>query len=239
MTTQAHEGQQVLIVEDEPKIARLVADYLEGSGFATHHLDHGDSVLPWLTEGRQAGQGPDLVLLDLMLPGTDGLTLCRELRQRWPSLPVIMLTARVEEVDRLLGLELGADDYICKPFSPREVVARVKAVLRRSQAADEPLDGAASDLVLDEEGWRALADGQDLGLTAVEFQLLKVMMHAPGRIFSRDQLMDHMYRDHRIVSERTVDSHVKKLRRKISEVWPEREVIRSVYGVGYKYQPEA
>jgi len=238
MTSQEHEQHQILIVEDEPKIARLVADYLEGSGFATHHLDHGDAVLPWLSQARQAGQGPALVLLDLMLPGTDGLTLCREVRQRWPALPVIMLTARVEEVDRLLGLELGADDYICKPFSPREVVARVKAVLRRSQVADNPDHATGSDLVLDEEGWRALADGQDLSLTAVEFQLLKVMMHAPGRIFSRDQLMDHMYRDHRIVSERTVDSHVKKLRRKISEVWPEREVIRSVYGVGYKYQPE-
>lgn len=235
--TQAEHPQRILIVEDEPKIARLVADYLAGSGFEPHHLDHGDSVLPWLEETRQAGEGPALVLLDLMLPGTDGLTLCREIRQRWPALPVIMLTARVEEVDRLLGLELGADDYICKPFSPREVVARVKAVLRRSQLANEP-DAVGSDLVLDEDGWRALADGHDLGLTAVEFQLLKVMMHAPGRIFSRDQLMDHMYRDHRIVSERTVDSHVKKLRRKIAETWPEREVIRSVYGVGYKYQPE-
>ncbi|MDY7115003.1 response regulator [Halomonas sp. SSL-5] len=235
--TQAEHPQRILIVEDEPKIARLVADYLAGSGFEPHHLDHGDRVLPWLEETRQAGEGPALVLLDLMLPGTDGLTLCREIRQRWPALAVIMLTARVEEVDRLLGLELGADDYICKPFSPREVVARVKAVLRRSQLASEP-DAAVSDLVLDEEGWRALADGRDLSLTAVEFQLLKVMMHAPGRIFSRDQLMDHMYRDHRIVSERTVDSHVKKLRRKIAETWPEREVIRSVYGVGYKYQPE-
>ncbi|MFY0992037.1 response regulator [Halomonas sp. C05BenzN] len=225
----------ILIIEDEPKIARLVADYLEGNGFTTHHLDHGDAVLPWL---EQAGEPPDLVLLDLMLPGTDGLTLCREIRQRWPRLAVIMLTARVEEVDRLLGLELGADDYICKPFSPREVVARVKAVLRRSRAARDPATPGGSDLVLDDDGWRALADGRDLGLTAVEFQLLRVMMHAPGRIFSRDQLMDHMYRDHRIVSERTVDSHVKKLRKKIGEVWPEREIIRSVYGVGYKYQPE-
>ena len=225
--------ETVLIVEDEPKIASLIADYLNGSGFVSHHLDHGDSVVPWLEQ-----QQPDLVLLDLMLPGTDGLTLCRQLRERWPRLPVIMLTARVEEVDRLLGLELGADDYICKPFSPREVVARIKAVLRRSRAAEatDSNDGAA--LSLDDDGWRALADGQDLGLTAVEFQLLKVLMNAPGRIFSRDQLMDHMYRDHRIVSERTVDSHIKKLRKKISDVWPEREIIRSVYGVGYKYQPE-
>ncbi|GAB2802628.1 response regulator [Halomonas shantousis] len=229
--------EPLLIVEDEPKIARLVADYLAQSGYSTHHLDHGDDVMPWLGE-HAAG----LVLLDLMLPGVDGLTLCRQIRERHPRLPVIMLTARVEEIDRLLGLELGADDYICKPFSPREVVARVKAVLRRATAAPAPTEPQATpdatELVLDDAGWRALAGGQDLGLTAVEFQLLKVMMGAPGRIFSRDQLMDHMYRDHRIVSERTVDSHVKKLRRKIDDIWPERDIIRSVYGVGYKYQPE-
>lgn len=235
MSIQDTDQAQILIVEDEPKIARLVADYLQGSGFTSHHLAHGDAVLPWL-EARATR--PELILLDLMLPGTDGLTLCREVRQRWPGIAIVMLTARVEEVDRLLGLELGADDYICKPFSPREVVARIKAVLRRSRAASAPASAGGSDLVLDEEGWRALADGKDLGLTAVEFQLLKVMMHSPGRIFTREQLMDHMYRDHRIVSERTVDSHVKKLRRKIAETWPEREVIRSVYGVGYKYQPE-
>ncbi|GAB3353657.1 response regulator [Chromohalobacter beijerinckii] len=223
----------ILIVEDEPKIAHLVADYLQQSGYATHHLAHGDEVMPWLN-----GNASALVLLDLMLPGTDGLTLCRHINDDHPSLPVIMLTARVEEIDRLLGLELGADDYICKPFSPREVVARVKAVLRRLQPRHEDATGAPP-LHLDEDGWRALAQGHDLGLTAVEFQLLKVMMHAPGRIFSRDQLMDHMYRDHRIVSERTVDSHVKKLRRKIADACPERDIIRSVYGVGYKYQPDA
>ncbi|WP_110686124.1 response regulator [Salinicola aestuarinus] len=225
----------LLIVEDEPKIARLIADYLAKSGYASDHLDHGDAVMPWLES-----HAPMLVLLDLMLPGTDGLTLCRQIRERYPTLPVIMLTARVEEVDRLLGLELGADDYICKPFSPREVVARVKAVLRRTHGAiaigETP--SSATGLTLDEDGWRALAGGTDLGLTAVEFQLLRVMMQSPGRIFSRDQLMDHMYRDHRIVSERTVDSHVKKLRRKVADVWPERDIIRSVYGVGYKYQPE-
>lgn len=223
----------ILIVEDEPKIARLVADYLQQSGYATHHLAHGDEVMPWLN-----GNASALVLLDLMLPGTDGLTLCRHINEEHPSLPVIMLTARVEEIDRLLGLELGADDYICKPFSPREVVARIKAVLRRLQPRHED-SASAPPLHLDEDGWRALAQGHDLGLTAVEFQLLKVMMHAPGRIFSRDQLMDHMYRDHRIVSERTVDSHVKKLRRKIADAYPERDIIRSVYSVGYKYQPDA
>ncbi|MGQ7244152.1 response regulator [Salinicola sp. V024] len=226
----------ILIVEDEPKIARLVADYLSKSGYASDHIDHGNAVMEWLEENQ-----PMLILLDLMLPGTDGLTLCRQIRERFPAIPVIMLTARVEEVDRLLGLELGADDYICKPFSPREVVARVKAVLRRSQgvaSVGEDSVAAADRLTLDEDGWRALAGSEDLNLTAVEFQLLKVMMHSPGRIFSRDQLMDHMYRDHRIVSERTVDSHVKKLRRKIADVWPDRDIIRSVYGVGYKYQPE-
>lgn len=225
----------VLIVEDEPKIARLVADYLEGSDYTTHHIDHGDAVLPWF---ESLDAVPELILLDLMLPGTDGLTLCREIRQRWPRIAIIMLTARVEEVDRLLGLELGADDYICKPFSPREVVARARAVLRRSRAADDTPHAGGNTLTLDDDGWCAMADGHDLALTAVEFQLLRVMMHSPGRIFSREQLMDHMYRDHRIVSERTVDSHVKKLRKKIADIWPDREIIRSVYGVGYKYQPE-
>ncbi|MGO1396059.1 MAG: response regulator [Halomonas sp.] len=224
----------LLVVEDEPKIARLMADYLTTHGFEVTTLGHGDEVMPWLEH-----HAPALVLLDIMLPGKDGLTLSREIRQQWPSIAIIMVTAKVEEVDRLLGLELGADDYICKPFSPREVVARVKAVLRRSQAAAEaPSDVQNAPVVLNEDGWQALAHGQDLGLTAVEFQLLRVMMQAPGRIFSREQLMDHMYHDNRIVSERTVDSHIKKLRKKIHEALPELEIIRSVYGVGYKYQPE-
>ncbi|ATH76432.1 MULTISPECIES: response regulator [Halomonadaceae] len=227
----------LLIVEDEPKIARLMADYLGSHNFAPTIIGHGSDVMPWLTQ-----HSPALVLLDVMLPGKDGLTLCREIRQQWPLLPIIMVTAKVEEVDRLLGLELGADDYICKPFSPREVVARVKAVLRRSQAIAEATGHTPTTrqapVTLDEEGWQALVNGQDLGLTAVEFQLLRVMMQSPGRIFSREQLMDHMYRDNRIVSERTVDSHIKKLRKKITEALPEQEIIRSVYGVGYKYQPE-
>ncbi|MGM0615104.1 MAG: response regulator [Pseudomonadota bacterium] len=226
------DDHRLLIVEDEPKIARLMADYLQADGFTTQALENGNDVMPWL-----ANNTPALVLLDLMLPGKDGLTLCREIRQHHPGVAIIMVTARVEEVDRLLGLELGADDYICKPFSPREVVARVKAVLRRGQPSEADVSSNAALLTLDEDGWQAFAAGEDLGLTAVEFQLLRVMMDAPGRIFTREQLMDHMYRDNRIVSERTVDSHIKKLRRKIADALPEKEIIRSVYGVGYKYQP--
>lgn len=232
-------NDNVLIVEDETKIADLLRDYLSSSGFTPHCLERGDQVIDWL-EARAPETLPAMVLLDLMLPGLDGLTLCRRLRERWPAMAIIMLTARVEEVDRLLGLELGADDYICKPFSPREVVARIRTVLRRTHPVASAASTGVHDsslLTLDREGWRVLANGTDLGLTAVEFQLMEVMFNAPGRLFSREQLMDHMYRDRRIVSERTVDSHIKKLRKKLADIWPEREVIHSVYGVGYKYEP--
>jgi len=172
------------------------------------------------------------VLLDLMLPGKSGLDVCKALRAS-SDVSIIIVTARVDEIDRLLGLELGADDYICKPFSPREVVARVKAVRRRAKRPDA---GAAGGLALDEASLRAEINGRDLGLTAVEFELLKVLAAHPGHIYSRDQLMDAMYRDERIVSDRTVDSHVKKIRKKIAGVVPDREIIHSVYGVGYKYE---
>lgn len=219
--------ERILIVEDEDKIAEVLRDYLLPHGFEVHRLSRGDEVDAWMRE-----HGADLVLLDLMLPGCSGLDVCRSLRQHSRA-AIVMVTARVEEIDRLLGLELGADDYICKPFSPREVVARVKAVLRRTQGRDLPPE---HELVLDDAGWRALLGGRDLGLTAVEYQLLKVMAAQPGRIFSRDQLMDAMYRDTRVVSDRTVDSHIKKLRRKVADVSPEREIIHSVYGVGYKFE---
>ncbi len=220
-------GDRILIVEDEPKLAELLRDYLVQDGYETTLLDRGDVVEDWLREN-----GADLVLLDLMLPGRNGLEICRGLRS-YSDAAVIMVTARVEEIDRLLGLELGADDYVCKPFSPREVVARVKAVLRRTKRR-EP--AAASPLVLDEGSYHATLRGRDLELTAVEFQLLSVLASRPGRIFSREQLMDVMYRDERVVSDRTVDSHVKKLRRKIAAVVPDQEVIHSVYGLGYKYE---
>lgn len=217
----------ILIVEDEPRIASLLADYLHREGMRTTLVEQGDAVIELVRN-----QNPDLVLLDLMLPGRDGISLCREVRT-FSDLPIIMVTARVEEIDRLLGLELGADDYICKPFSPREVVARVKAVLRRGVPAREELQ--PSPLMLDEQKCRALLHGDDLLLTVVEFQLLAILASQPGRIFSRNQLMDRMYQDHRTVSDRTIDSHIKKLRRKISDIHPDCDLIRSVYGAGYAF----
>ncbi len=219
----------VLVVEDELKLAELVCDYLTQAGYATRHVVNGLDAVPAVRELQ-----PALVLLDLMLPGKDGMEICREVRA-FSSVPIIMLTARVEEIDRLLGLELGADDYICKPFSPREVVARVKAVLRRSATS---LHQSAIDLQLDLERYRATLAGRELYLTAVEFKLLAHLAASPGRIFSRGQLMDQIYPDQRIVSDRTIDSHIKKLRRKIAAVAPGSDLVRSVYGVGYKLEEE-
>ena len=222
----------ILIVEDEPKLARLLADYLHQAGYATHQIGNGSEVVAWVRE-----HAPDLVLLDLMLPGSDGLSVCRELRT-FSQLPVIMVTARVEEVDRLLGLELGADDYICKPFSPREVVSRVKAVLRRASAGTPQ---QTPGFALDEHRLEVRFEEVVAVLTTVEFQLLKRLASEPGRIFSRDQLMAGMYHDHRVVSDRTIDSHFKKLRKKLSVGWPQVEFIHSVYGAGYRFelQPSA
>lgn len=174
---------------------------------------------------------PDLILLDLMLPGRDGLDICRELRG-FSNVPVIMMTARVDEIDRLLGLELGADDYICKPYSPREVVARCKAVLRRLHP---PEPAAAPALSIDADAWRARYHGVELDLTPVEFRLLRTLARAPGRVFSREQLLDGLYDDHRVVTDRTVDSHVKNLRRKLEQAAPGEPPIRSIYGVGYRF----
>ncbi len=218
----------ILIVEDEERLAALVADYLKAAGYRTHHLREGSGAVEWIRDER-----PDLILLDLMLPGKDGLTICREARAE-SQVPIIMTTARVEEIDRLLGLELGADDYVCKPYSPRELVARVKAVLRRTRAPSA--SAATGPLHLMTDSLRVRSGSAEIELTAVEFALLETLYAAPGRIFSRDRLMDRIYRDRRIVSDRTIDSHVKKLRRKLDELLPERELIHSVYGVGYRYE---
>ena len=225
---------RVLVIEDEPKLAELLCVYLEAAGFEARRLGDGLEAARELRDWS-----PALVLLDLMLPGKDGLGVCREIRA-FSAVPIIMVTARVEEIDRLLGLELGADDYICKPYSPREVVARVKAVLRRSRpdATAGQEAARAAGLVIDEDAYRAQLDGTALELTPVEFRLLALLASAPGRIFSRDQVLDRLYDDHRVVTDRTVDSHVKNLRRKLGAIRPG-DLIRSVYGVGYRLDLQA
>ena len=228
---------QILIVEDEVRLARVLAEYLHQAGFATHLLFEGTQVL-----GRVRDSPPDLILLDLMLPGRDGLDVCREIRAI-SQVPIIMLTARAEEIDRLLGLELGADDYICKPYSPREVVARVRAVLRRAQSAQPVTEHQLSReaqghelLTMDEAELRVRAQGREVELTRVEFYLLQTLYQHPGRIYSREQLMDRIYPDGRIVSDRTIDSHVKKLRKKLSPLLSNQDVVHSVYGAGYRFE---
>jgi two-component system response regulator BaeR len=220
-------SRKILIVEDEPRLASLLSDYITKAGMSPHVIHNGLEVVNWVKN-----EHPDLILLDLMLPGMDGMEICRELR-RFTELPIIMVTALIEEIDRLLGLELGADDYICKPFSPREVVARIKAVLRRAGGREEV---PTTSLVLDDTRYQATLHDQKLDLTAVEFQLLSVLAKTPGRIYSRDQLMENIYPDRRIVEDRTIDSHIKKLRKKMAAISDVGELIHSVYGVGYKFE---
>ncbi len=218
----------ILIVEDEPKIANVLRDYLHESGYVTHWIDNGDPVKEWVRSND-----PDLVLLDLMLPGKDGVTVCRELRT-YSQVPIIMVTARVDEIDRILGLELGADDYVCKPYSPREVVARVNATLRRVDLRATEPETAYAGLTIDSDKFAASVGKVKLDLTPVEFRLLALLASQPGRVFSRDLLMDKIYVDGRVVSDRTVDSHIKNLRHKIQEAVGSDDMIRSIYGVGYK-----
>lgn len=218
---------RILIVEDEPKLAALEADYLEAAGYETHVIGNGAEVAAWVR-----ASAPDLILLDLMLPGRDGLEVCKELRT-FSDVPIVMVTARVEEIDRLIGLDLGADDYVCKPFSVRELVARVRAILRRGSA---PSGAPASGLLLNEERHLAQLDGRALDLTPVEFRLLGMLAAAPGRVFSRGKLLEGLYEDHRVVTDRTVDAHVKNLRRKLEAARPGEELVRSIYGMGYKLE---
>ena len=225
----ASHGSPILVVEDEPKIAQLLVDYLLQASYPTHHIGDGEKVVPWVRS-----HNPRLILLDVMLPGRDGMSICSEIRG-FSDVPIVMVTARVEEIDRLLGLELGADDYICKPFSPREVIARVHAIMRRVASQNAP-GGEYLGIVVDRAQHRARVKGYNLDLTPVEFRLLGVLLGNPGRVFSRNQLMDRVYKDSRTVSDRTMDSHIKNLRRKVREFLPDEEVIRTVYGVGYKLE---
>ena len=229
----------VLIVEDEEKIDELLADYLKSDGFSTNIVLHGDEAVPAVQQ-----HAPDFIILDQMLPGKDGLTICKEVRQ-FSNVPIMMLTAKVDEIDRLLGLKLGADDYVCKPFLPREVVARVHAILRRTQAVADAAQATATgatanvisyrDIYIYPEQYRCEVNKEKIELTPVEFRMLMTLMTQPGRVYSRDQLIDKCYTDNRVISDRTIDSHLKNLRRKLAQVCEE-DMFHSVYGVGYKLE---
>lgn len=231
--------RRIVIVEDEPKLAALLADYLKAAGYVTEWLADGAQALQRLQDASQPA--PAALLLDLMLPGLDGLEVCRGVRasSAFADVPILILSARVDELDRLLGLELGADDYVCKPFSPREVVARVRALLRRAEGrlSAPTLHAVAGGFAIDEAGQRVLCKGQVLHLTPVEFRLLRLLMSQPGRVFERSQLLDQIHEEFRDVSDRVVDSHVKNIRRKLAALQPPQDCIAAVYGVGYRFEP--
>ena len=220
--------QHILVVEDEAKIAQVLCDYLGRAGYMAVCAKRGDEVIPNVRKNP-----PTLILLDIMLPGMDGIDVCREIR-KFSNVPIIMITARVDEIDRLLGLELGADDYICKPFSPREVVARVKAVLRRSQSQVDGKQLVVGEIALDEPKHQVLIRGRELKLTPCEFQLLKVLAAHPNRVFSRGELLNSVQGYDFEGYERTIDTHIKNLRKKVASMIPDRELVSTVYGVGYK-----
>jgi len=220
----------ILIVEDEQKIVALLRDYLEKSNYKVSFLERGDQVVPQVKKNP-----PDLILLDVMLQGMDGMEVCREIR-KFSTVPIIMVTARIEEIDRLIGLELGADDYICKPFSPREVVARVKAVLRRAHAETAADSFRAGPISLDVNSRQVTIEGQLLELTPSEFGLLRVLMTHPNRVFSRNELLNQVQGYDFEGYDRTIDTHIKNLRKKIAGKLPDREIIATVYGVGYTFR---
>jgi two-component system response regulator BaeR len=216
----------ILIVEDEPALAALVADYVAAAGWTPCVIGDGAQALAAIR-----ATPPALVVLDLMLPGLDGLSVCRAVRA-FSEVPIIMVTAQVQEIDRLLGLDSGADDYVCKPFSPRELVARIRAQLRRLA----PREATPPLVAIDADARDARMRGQALALTPTEFALLAALARRPGTVFSRAQLLDIARGDAPDIGDRTVDSHVKNLRRKIAAHAPDLEIIHSVYGLGYRLE---
>lgn len=216
----------ILVVEDEPTLSAILCEYFEHAGFCAQSIDDGAVVIDYVRE-----MSPDLIILDLMLPNRDGLDIYREIRT-FSQVPIIMATAKVEEIDRLIGLELGADDYICKPYSTREVVVRAKNILRRNK----PTTAVFHDnLMINELSMTVTFHKKQLSLTPAEFRILAFLFKNNGKIYSRDQLMGHIYSDHRVVTDRAIDSHIKNLRRKLSEIDSSVDYIKSVYGVGYKF----
>jgi len=221
----------ILIVEDDDRIAEVLKNYFEAANFKVLVLDDGDTVI-----SNVQTSPPDLILLDIRLPDKDGMTICREIRS-FSNVPIIMVTAMVEEIDRLLGLELGADDYICKPFIPREVVARAKAVLRRTHPEHEENKLVVGSLIMDERRHKVTVGGYDIYLTPIEYQLLRIMMSASDRVFTRNDFISKIQGYNYDGYDRTIDNHIKNLRKKINDHIAGHEMIHTVFGVGYKISP--
>ncbi|WDE02413.1 response regulator [Thalassomonas actiniarum] len=216
----------ILIVEDDIDISDILQMYLQAADFTTKVFNVGDGVVSWVQDNS-----PALAILDVNLPGKDGLTICKEIRV-FSNMPIIMATEEITETDRLNGLDIGADDYVCKPFSVKEVVARVKANLRRSVNKPELM----SKLTLDTDKFSLSYQTETISLTAMEFSLFKLLYSSPGRIYSRAQIMDLVYQDYREVSDRTVDSHIRNLRKKLNTLPLTENLIHSIYGAGYKFE---
>ena len=223
----------ILVVDDDKDLCALLRTALERDGHQVSTRLSGREV------DESACRWADCILLDVMMPEIDGFSLCQKLRNQ-VDCPIVFLTAKSEEDSLVNGLALGADDYICKPYSPREVVARVKTILRRCKPQRElQQQDAESPLIIDEGRFQASWRGKMLDLTPAEFRLLKTLSHEPGKVFSREQLLNHLYDDYRVVTDRTIDSHIKNLRRKLESLDAEQSFIRAVYGVGYRWEADA
>ena len=219
-------SRRVLVVEDDRKISDLLQNYLRASGFEAEAAYDGRDALRMIQE-----HAPDTVILDWMLPGLDGIGVCKAVRA-FSEVPILMLTARIDEVDRLLGLDTGADDYVCKPFAPREVIARVRALLRRAEGR---VKSSGRPWEIDDASFRISWRGQWLALTRIEFMMFRLLLSRPGRVYSRDQLLATVHDSQHDISDRAIDTHVKNLRKKVQAVEPGRDCITSVYGVGYRF----
>lgn len=220
---------RILIVEDEIKIANLINDYVKAEGYDAETVHDGSLAISAFERFN-----PDVILLDVMLPGKDGISICKEIRNK-SNVGIIIVSAKTEEIDRLIGLEIGADDYVCKPFSPKEVIVRIRSLLRRLQPGEKPSD----ELIhLDENSYSFKINNQAIKITPTEFRLLAILLKTPGRIYSRSQLVDRLHEHFSDISDRAIDSHIKNVRKKIKEVLPDQEIIKSVYGVGYKAEAE-
>ncbi|HPI93514.1 MAG TPA: response regulator transcription factor [Deltaproteobacteria bacterium] len=223
-------GGFIAVVDDEPDIVELVSIHLRKAGLTVKGFPDGDSLLRSLPAGH-----PDLIILDLMLPGLDGFEICRILRrnEQYARIPIIMLTAKDHEADKVEGLEIGADDYVTKPFSPKELIARVKAVLRRSEPGKTDFISIGDSIVIDPERFEVKVEGETITLTPVEFKILHLLAQSPGKVFTRDRILDHLWGNEKAVLDRTVDVHIKNLRDKLGDSG---DIIRNVRGVGYKLQ---